>query len=295
MRSPARSHLRAVSDGTRPVTTPAPTDIESLVRLAHDAASAYDGQHVAVHMAPDGDELVVGLLPLGDTHPFTLLAGFSAPPEWSLFGLRVNGRARDLGDPASSRPTEVTFLVSRHQGEASLMVLDGETQVTTTQADGVLPDLCRRVLDLPTAPAPPTTAALWLVMWLDRIVEHCLDPDRSIPRPVAWEHLARLHPALDEPGAAQLPAPDPQELVEQARRHCEDWTWARLRAQPEVVPLPDGPVPPDTAAWMDDGFFARWCLQGFPEAATLVTDIGALLPEELRSSLVAVAEGVVHG
>src|SRR3546814_8885037 len=67
-------------------------------------------------------------------------------------------------------------------------------------------------------------------------------------------------------------------LVTAARAHAACWPWARLRLEPGGAPLPPGnELPSHVAAWMDDGFYARWALGAFPSAARLVHDLAGLV------------------
>ena len=160
--------------------------------------------------------------------------------------------------------------------------------VLTGPSAGTLPDACRRVLGLPTAPAPRTTALLWTVVWLDRILQAWAEPDASAEPLTTWEQVARLHPAAEL--AAGRTLAQPEHLVELARCHAAHWCWARLRAEPERLPLPDGDLSRRITGWMDDGFYARWALGAFPSPVTLARDLSGVLEPSLAACLTDVLE-----
>jgi hypothetical protein len=282
MRSTTSSHRRLHG---RP---DAPPELSAIAALVDELAIEEPG-HLLVHVLHEpGPDVALGTKALdGATHPFVALAGFSAPAEWSAFGLRVRGRARLLDQP--QRPpqaTRTTFLVDRRGREASLLRQGDTTTELPGPAEGTIPDLCRRVLGLPTDPPPaPTTRALWITMWLDRILAAWSDPGRRREVTAGWCSLAALHPALDGHGASPSSTAGPAELIALARAHTERWSWAQLRAEPGTVLLPDGALPLDITSWMDDGFYARWALGAFPRAEDLVADVLSLLPEPLRTQL----------
>lgn len=283
MRSSTSSHRRLHGH------TGTPSELPAIATLV-DGLAVEEPGHLLVHVLDEpGPDLALGTKALDPaTHPFMVLAGFSAPADWSAFGLRVQGRVRFLGEP--ERPPEAsctTFLVDRLGREASLL-RQGHTVVELPgPADGTIPDLCRRVLGLPTAPPPaPTTRPLWITIWLDRILAAWSDPCRRREITAGWGHLAALHPALDSPAARPAsPAAEPAALIALARAHTERWSWAQLRAEPATVRLPDGALPPDVTSWMDDGFYARWALGAFPRPEDLVADVLSLLDEPLRTQL----------
>jgi hypothetical protein len=248
--------------------------------------------HVLVHVAgPLHPEMALGLKPVDrDTHPFTLLAGFTAPPEWTVFGIRVRGRAHQLDDRSQPPVRSVaTFLLDRQGQEASVLRSGDDVQDVPGPATGTIPDVCRRVLGLPTPPAPPSTALLWTCTWLDRILDRWGRPERRRELTRSWAQLAVLHPAVQSsqpPDLATLT--DPAALVPIARSHAAAHSWEVLRRSPSPLALPEGPLAPDIAAWMDDGFFARWTIGAYPPVDTMARDLRHLLGEPLGPQLLEV-------
>ena len=258
-----------------------------------DHATTRDPGHVLVRATgPLHGDVEVGFRSLDPgSHPFDVVAGFEAPDDWSVFGLRTTGRARRIDDPsAPPRPVASTFLVDRVGREASVLRFDDEVLEPPGPAEGTIPDLCRRVLGVATAPAPPTTAPLWIAMWLDKLVDHWADPDRRGDLLSSWAHLAILHPAVHAPSPPDLRVvADPASPVAVARAHAAAATWHDLRHAVDPLPLPDGPLPVDIARWMDDGFFARWAIGAFPPLHATVMSVHGLLGEPLGPQLLEAA------
>lgn len=260
-----------------------------------DEGTLDDPGHVLVHVIEEADDFVLGLKSLEvDVHPFSELAGLIAPPEWSMFGLRVRGTAHHLDDDRPAERMSTTYLLHRSGEETSLLRTGDTVTELAGPASGTLPDLCRRVLGLSTDPAPPTSALLWTVAWLDRILEEWGDLERRRRLCSSWAQLALLHPGVrTAPDEALLSLDDPASLITVGRAHTEAWPWARLRDEPSALHLPDGDLPPEITRWMDDGFYARWALGGFPPPAAVARDLGDLLGDDLGTQLLSVLEGLL--
>ncbi|MGH9274478.1 MAG: hypothetical protein ACRDZU_07510, partial [Acidimicrobiales bacterium] len=115
MRSATSSHRR-LHPGP-----PVPKRIDAIVQLV-DEGSVDEPGHLLVHVVDEGDDLLLGVKPLAvGTHPFDELAGLTAPEEWSMFGLRVRGRAHHLDSDCPPEPTVTTFLVDRDGEERSIL------------------------------------------------------------------------------------------------------------------------------------------------------------------------------
>ncbi|MET0901942.1 MAG: hypothetical protein ABWZ52_01760 [Acidimicrobiales bacterium] len=267
---------------------PGHTLLPSLARII-DQATAADPDHVMIRVtSPIDSDVELGLRSLDPgSHPFDVLAGFEAPDDWAVFGLRTTGRARRVDHPtAAPRPVATTFVVDRLGCEASVLRVDGDVVEPPGPAEGTIPDLCRRALGLPTAPAPPTTAALWAAMWLDRLIDGWGQPHRRRDVLRSWGQVAILHPAVAAPSPLDLRSiTDPASLAAVARVHARATTWHDLRAATEPLPLPDGPLPVDIARWMDDGFFARWTIGAYPPIDRTARELRQLLGEPLGSQL----------
>lgn len=273
MRAPSSTRrLRSRPPRHRPIT-----------ELAHaiDGATAEEPSHLAIYVAEaagPADEVEVGLRPFPtDIHPFTELSGLVAPPEWSMFGLRVHGTGHHLAVEGRRERTVTTFLLARTGEEVTLLRMGGAVTEVPETAQGTLPDLCRRVLGRPTAPAPPSTAVLHTLSWLDSVLERWGEPRERRRLRSSFAAVAACHPAVVT-GTAPTTL---DALVALAREHTAAWPWSRLRGAPDALPLPGGGLPPAIAGWMDDGFFARWATGAFPDPLSLVTDVTALLGAEV--------------
>ncbi len=270
--------------------------LPALAGLVDEATKDQRGPVLVRVEGPISPEVDLGLLPLGEgTHPFTELAGQHAPEAWTVFGLRVTGTSRRLDDPDTPpQPTSSVFLLDRRGREASVIRHGEEVEDLPGPAVGTIPDLCRRVLELPTDPAPPTTALLWAALWADRIVDRWGQPHRRQDL-TSFAQLAILHPAVHAPSPPDvLSVADPGSLARVARPHAVATTWQQLRLAAEPLPLPDGPLDPWIARWMDDGFFARWTIGAFPPLATTVLALrdllGPALGRELMHAMVLLLE-----
>jgi hypothetical protein len=264
-----------------------------------DQATAGDPDHVMIRVTgPIHPEVELGLRPLDPgSHPFDVIAGFDAPDDWSVFGLRTTGQARQVDDPtAGSRRVESTFLVDRLGREASVLRFDRDVIEPPGPAEGTVPDLCRRVFGLPTAPAPPTTAPLWTAIWLDRVVDRWGQPERRRDLLTSWAQVAILHPAVHPPSPPDLlTVADAAALASVARAHAASMTWHDVRVATEPTPLPHGPLPTDVAGWMDDGFFARWTLGAYPPVERTAFELRPLLGEALGNQLLEALVLILEG
>lgn len=264
--------------------------LEAIARIA-DEATLPDDQHLLLFVEPAGDDVDVGVRPLDPgEHPFSALAGFTAPDTWAAVGVRASGTARFLDDPAREpERTATTFLVDRQGHEASLLRTAEGVQVASGPMEGTIPDACRRVLGLATAPPPPSTAVLWTLAWLDRLLTAWGEPVERRHLSSSWEEVARRHPALDRQLLPPATCDDPSSLVRLGRAHAAAWPWHRLRAEPHALDLPDGSLPVAITSWMDDGFYARWAVGSYPPLRVLATDLPALLGEPLGPRLIDTA------
>lgn len=290
MRRPTSSHRR------RHRPPPGGRRVDAIAQIL-DEGVADDPDHLVLYVEDDGDDVLLGLRPIEiGTHPFAELAGCTAPPEWSMVGLRVRGRARYLDGDRPAAAARTTFLVDRSGAEASLLRTDDGTVPLPGPASGTIPDLCRRMLKVPTAPPPsPSTGVLWLLAWFDRLIAGLSDPDRSPRLGRSWAQLAVLHPAVRAaPDHDLLSLDDPQRLVALARAHTGAWPWSRLREEPDALVLPDGHLPRDITTWMDDGFYARWALGAYPEPAALAADLTSLVPAPLRAPFLEALDGLLE-
>jgi hypothetical protein len=264
------------------------TFLPALAAIVDQATNGGSG-HVLVRVeGPHRPDVNLGLKPLDDgVHPFDELAGFEAPPEWTVFGLRTTGTARQLDRPGSA-PQRIasTFVVDRDGREAGVLRFDDEVIDNPGRATGTIPDTCRRIMGVPTDPPPGTPALLWATIWVHRIIERWGQPDRRRELPSSFSQLAILHPSVHRPSPpGVITAADTASLAGVAREDAAATTWGQLRLADEPLPLPDGGLSPEIARWMDDGFFARWALGAYPHLATAAVAAKDLLGPALGPQL----------
>jgi hypothetical protein len=294
------------------MSVPAPRDPDrpSAVNLAAcvdeaDAALApttSDGAilRVATLGADGPDDLA--WFPLDGGHPLDVLLGFVAPDHWMALGVSTPGHAHPVGDDgrvvrsADPSPIRVTVLFDRSGRAAGRLRQGGEVAALPGSPEGVVADACRRCLGLATGPPPATTALLWTLTWLDRLVDAAGGATTS-PRPASWAEVARLHPAASTPppGPEADVGPEPGALAAATVALAEAWPWSRLRADPSLVDVPGALPEPHVIRWMDDGMWARWLLSTFPTIDDLVVAVCGLLPDRVASAVVEAVDGSPGG
>ena len=219
---------------------------------------------------------------LDPADPLEALVGLTAAPWWGAIAVVAEAHARTTDGPRSGR---IGVAVPRC-GSAVVLLRDRSDDRPRVQAPdeahGLLLDLCRRTLGLPTAPAPPITQ-LWTAVWLDQLLEAAV---QGAP-PCTWAEAASLHPAGREAG---WPEPTPDELCEIAADLVARREWSDLRTG--RAPTPHGRAPgPVAAEWMDDGLYARAVLSALPDPLDALADLWCLLPHEVAAGVERVALG----
>jgi hypothetical protein len=253
----------------------------------------------------DGSAVDLMLRPLGG-HPAEVLTGFTAPLDWSAVGVVGRGRSHRLDDSSDSDDeTAAPFGDQERLGFAYLVARDGASASACTRADGTtwdhsatgldgaaegrIDDVLRRTLGLPTHPPPAGPIELWARVWLDQVLE------AASARPArrwSWPAVALLHPA------AQLVLDDlsgrRSEVVESMPRLAvvlaNGRSWADLRTGYASGTWVAPAIPPDVAAWMDDGIFSRWLLDGLPGCGDALVALGDLLSERVMARIAGTLE-----
>jgi hypothetical protein len=239
--------------------------------------------------AETAGEIELALRPVGG-HPIDELAGFVAPPEWSALGVVAPGRAHAFGDrsPPPDRVV-ISHLVGRDGSSAWICEpLDGPA--SEGAADGLddagrgrIDDALRRGLGLPTHPAEHDPVALWARLWLDAVLAAvAADPARGW----TWVDVALLHPAArllhDQAPAAPIDRSEVADAVPRLAELLSDGRpWVDLRAACASGAWTVEWLPAELAAWMDDGIFSRWMLDGVTPCDELLDALGELVPAAL--------------
>jgi hypothetical protein len=229
--------------------------VTTLVGCSPDSPFAF-----AVHDL-DGDESELALHALPGPDPVASLAGFRSPADWQAFGVVATGRARHLGQPSSLQP--VTVAVVAERGGATVDALRTSMGVSTSVngGEGRVPDACRRVLGLATAPPAIAPSAVFLLDWVDRALAAVLDADLG-----------------DPPELATLTALD---------RSDPHASWSDLRTRCATGRFTVPGISADAAAWMDDGMFSREAATAYPPLTSSLRDLSDLLPPPMFASLVS--------
>ncbi|HVM08096.1 MAG TPA: hypothetical protein VM345_06530 [Acidimicrobiales bacterium] len=229
---------------------PEPDLFERLVTLVDSAVAArgWYGPHVLIKVVegdePDAFDLGLKDLPDG-CHPVDELWGFVAPPGWIAMGVVTMGWASPLSDVRPSLHPDrtrvrATILVTRDGRQVTTASFENGTAIDEP-GEGLIEDVLRRCLGVPTAPPPPLEE-MAVRMWLKLVVEE------AEHRRVTWPTVESLyHPPT---GRAS--------------------TWAQVRE----IAARTGRWP-GAVDWMDDGFFARHLLStmaGIDELLEIVDD-----------------------
>lgn len=266
---------------------------------------------VRLRNRPHGDPWIdVAIRPCTDvdpgaSHPADVLMGFNAPIDWCGIGVVAAGRARSLA-PHGTSPDDpqrvlIAYFVMRDGSEVTRIrgltpAADHDDPAITETAVGLVPDLLRRTLGLPTLPAERGVQHWIDSVWLDRVVAEVT----AVPtRRWQWAALAQLHPlavAADRSVGVVLPA-----VLRTRTRQVAARGWRRIRTAASTgggdaaVRRAAGVIPPSLAGWFDEGSLARWLIAGLPPIDDLVDAVRALLPGELANDTCAATTACLGG
>lgn len=283
---------------TAPTATYDPHDEQSLTDLVRRIDAQLVHERDGALLRVTGDPPRVHRMSLGGDHPLDLLLGFRAPRSWIGIGLHCKGRSFDLPEPRRTRPPRrsssyasrvldalpisVTILIDRAGHGRGLLRQGDDTRCLAGPPEGIVGDACRRVLGLPTPPPPPDTAALWLQLWLDRVVVEATEHS-SRGRPISWDAVTLLHPGARSVDGER----DPEALAEATLALTDALPWHRLRCDPETIITAGPPLARDVAEWMDDGMYARWLLNELTDIRTLARTLDGCLPIDTLHQIAA--------
>lgn len=268
-----------------------------LARLIHQATTDDPVTRVVyVEHAPAAEASDLGFwdVPQILPHPVDPLIGWIAPSSWDAVGLISSGRLRHLDQPdRAPERTLSTFLLGRDGTSASAIgPVGGEPRLLEEPPTGLVPDVLKRVLGLPTPAPEDRTGAFADLTWLDELASGVLGARNRIR---AWRWLADRHP-LRGTG----PTPSPEELAARTAAYSEERSWAGLRLLAVTQDLPAVRFGPPGGSrlpgceWFDDGSLSRWLLSRLPPAEALVPDLLSVLPHHVGADLLT-ALGEVDG
>ncbi len=234
-------------------------------------------------VALDGSMPPLSRLSLVELHgpdPVFDLVGRNVPSSWAAVGLRAAAHARRFDDdPAAIDPDthsgNVTHLLQRDGTAVTVLsfpfvnriVLGPDTEIR----DGRVPDACRRLLQLPTAPPPPSMTTFVLDSWL----AVCARAATGTPG-LTWPEVVAFHPA--QPGRPGSPPPTPADVAMATERLGASLSWERFRIAciaSDFTPSPN--VSAEVASWMDAGMFARWVQGELPSREVVMDVLDAVL------------------
>lgn len=157
-------------------------------------------------------------------------------------------------------------------GEVVSLLATNDGIIDTREPQGWLIDACLRAVDRATRPSDLSPLAFPIVLWLDRLMVSLLNA--PVGAPMTWDHAVELCPV-----PRRWRSYDAVDLGTTLASTTTSWSTLRAAAA-QGRRSPVG-VSPGQAAWMDDSMFARWCMGGFPEAASLRGDVEFLAPAEV--------------
>ncbi len=262
-----------------------------LARLEHDLLADDPGHGVVMFgvAETDADGVTLATRHLDVPDPVEAMVGFTAPAEWSAFGLITRGRSRQLltvdprprVDPdAAPSPVRLAVVATRSGRVLSgLRTGDGPFTVHDECGEplGRIPDGCRRVLGLGTPPPEAGVEEFFALLWVD----HVLAAAMRRPGELTWPEAAGLHfgaglvAELIPAGHGDLESMSPDELLGLGHALTgEQVTWGFIRRQAARQPAPSDLFHPEAATWMDDGMFSRELLGSFPSVDGMLEALG---------------------
>lgn len=203
----------------------------------------------------------------------------SDAPEHALLGFVLPNRFEAIGVFACSvvrrrqlrHDRDATLAVAATRGGQALTRIaspaDGVTKASNPQ--GWVVDACLRAVGHATLPPDCHSVELPLSRWLDRLMVTILAADNG--RSLDWSMAVELCPVPD-----RWKTHDPHRLGVTMGSTVPTWS-AMRRSAAEGIAGPT-PISKNTAAWMDDGMYARWCLGYFPDLVNLRADLEFLAP-----------------
>jgi hypothetical protein len=224
--------------------------VDHAVRRSFDQPMflTFDDTHLIAHVPLDADDPVPSLFcRTVDTHISAV--GIYAPA--TLSG----------SSGTSTDSTDQTVVHIVHRSGIALTALSQLESVrtfgpTSEPQNGRVPDACRRILGLATAPPTDSMTDFVIAAWLEVISRVALDNPE-----ITWSDIVALHPACNAISEPAIPAAIAQ--ATQALGHSLDWERFR-RVITAVGGFPFGDSGKKTAAWMDTGMFSRWAMDSLP-------------------------------
>ncbi|MBU6328496.1 MAG: hypothetical protein KGR18_00915 [Acidobacteria bacterium] len=212
--------------------------------------------------------------------PVSELIGLRAAPSWHAVGLRAGATGR-VTHGSEASPCGLIHVIARDGTSITHLTLPDRSTIRLgpdrTIREGRVPDLCRRILALPTEPPPPDMAAFVLDAWLAIIARAAL-----LTPGLGWGEVLALGPFMHlDPTERLHEGTTPAAVASALCATARSLDWHRYR---EVciatAGCPVSGLSPTAVAWMDTGMFARWTIDSLPA----VDELLALLEPTLAPS-----------
>ena len=273
-----------------------------LARLEHDLLVDDPGHGVVTFgvVESDAEGVTLATRQLDVPDPVEAIVGFTAPPEWSAFGLVTRGRSRSLVDAGprprvdpdvAPSPVRLAVVAARSgQVLSGLRTGDGPFSVHTEWGEplGRIPDACRRVLGLATPSPDAPVEVFFALLWVDHVLAAAL----RRPGELTWPEAAGLHfgaglvAELVPAGHADLETMAPDDILALGHTLARDQvSWGFIRRQAARQPVPTDLFHPEAATWMDDGMFSREMLGSFPAVPTMLESLAQVAVPEVVTSV----------
>lgn len=262
---------------TRSVDRAAPEQVDAALQLLAELEPA----SVITLLPESSGRLLLGIrdLPPDPRCAGAGLFGLEVPVPCSLVGLSFTGETGHTGDggPADAAgPVRVDAVVtSSGRVHSQIHRSDGEPSPVEGQAGGVVVDALHRVLGLPSPGEAPPLIAMVVGLWFHQVLRLLGDGRRPSWADVAAAHLAPAHGAPT--GIGRLP-PSEEVVAESMQELADEADWESLRSAAAIGRMAAPELAPDEAGWMDTTMFARWMVDSFPTAGTVLSrlaDAGA--------------------
>ena len=226
-------------------------------------------------------------------HPADLLPLLDIPDDWLAVGAVAYGwvaplddakpPVRPSGHPDAERARIVSIIDRAGNETAAIQRVTGRQHVIEVGADtaydstetGAIQDALRRALDLPTPPCQTSPIEFLAIQWLASALENSAGGSRRSRRAkrLNWDQLRSLHPTQVAIAKAGVPELYEVSLVRAGELSANVWDWTYLREEVTAGRCDWLDIHPDTAAWMDDGMFARTLLSMWPRLVDLRAEI----------------------
>lgn len=278
-----------------------------VVRLEHDLREDDPGHGLVTFavLGTDAEGVSLAIRHHDVADPIDALVAVTAPDDWVAFGVVTRGRSRPLLDAgprlrtdvdATPSPVRMAMAVDRAgRAVSGLRTLDGPFTVRDDlgEVSGRVPDGCRRVLGLCTAPPEVPVEDFFALLWLDQVLAEAV----ARPGALSWAEAAGMHfgaglvTELVADGAHVGPVEPDEALMIGHALTADQTSWAFVRDRVARLDEPNALFDPRLAAWMDDGMFSREVLSGLPPTDLMLEALEEVAPPAVLRAVVRTIAG----